>query len=293
MVSTPLVSIGMPIYNEEKFLQKAIESVINQTYHNLEIIISDNASTDETSEICKKFVNLDARIRYYRNKKNIASINNFTKVFSYTSGEYFMWASGHDLRDPTFIEKCVAELNNDNSMVLCYSKGYSINSDGILLEELPGNIDTRGYSLQKRIKTTIWPVYAYQVYGVIRSASLKRTGLFKPVLGPDVVLLFELSCLGSFGQINEHLMYLRNISDSKDLNVYWMKCFNRPVSLYSYNYRFFQMLSYLIRASNRQLKGIDDKLKAIGAVFIWFVKRGSFILAGACIQIIKNPPQKI
>jgi glycosyltransferase involved in cell wall biosynthesis len=291
MDRSPLVSIGIPVFNEEQFLEETLDSLLDQTYKNIEIIISDNASTDKTPDICQKYLERDTRIRYYRNPVNVFSINNFNFVFSYATGEYFLWAAGHDLRDPTFIEKCVEMLNDDSAIVLCYSKGYFIDLYGNRLTELPGNFDTRGYSMQRRIKTMIWPPYAYLIYGVIRSATLRQTELAKPVLGPDNVLLLELSCLGSFCQIDEHLMFMRKLSDFFDLNSYWMKCFNRPISLFSYIENYFRMIFQFIHVTNKHVKGIENHGKVTGTIFFWFLTRGSVILVGACLRYLARKPK--
>ena len=92
----PLVSIGVPVFNGEKGLAVALDSLIGQDYHNLEIIISDNASTDATSKICEEYVGKDSRIKYSRLEENIGAALNFNRVFERSSGKYFMWAAHDD-----------------------------------------------------------------------------------------------------------------------------------------------------------------------------------------------------
>ena len=98
----PKLSIGLPIYNGEKFLEQAIESLLSQTFKDFEIIICDNASTDKTHEICKAYVARDNRIHYYRNETNIGCARNFARVFELSSGEYFKWAAYDDLTTQAF-----------------------------------------------------------------------------------------------------------------------------------------------------------------------------------------------
>lgn len=99
----PLVSIGMPLYNSERTVVKAIQSIISQDYKNIELIISDNASSDETEKICRSFAEKDSRIKYFRNKLNIGPLFNFQFVLNESRGDYFMWAAGDDIRTLGFI----------------------------------------------------------------------------------------------------------------------------------------------------------------------------------------------
>ena len=107
------LSIGLPIYNGEEFLKEAIESLINQTFEDFEIVISDNASTDQTQQICRYYADLDPRIRYYRCKQNLGAAWNYNRVFELSYGEYFKWAAHDDFCGPAFFERCVDALDRD------------------------------------------------------------------------------------------------------------------------------------------------------------------------------------
>ena len=96
------VSIGMPVFNGEKYLRESIESILDQTYQNFELIISDNASTDRTQEICLEYARKDNRISYYRNDKNLGGPRNYNRVFELSSAEYFKWAAYDDVLAPEF-----------------------------------------------------------------------------------------------------------------------------------------------------------------------------------------------
>lgn len=113
-----LVSIGMPVYNGERYIVEALDSLLAQDYENFELIISDNASTDRTQGICLEYTSRDKRIRYYRNETNMGALWNFNRVFELSSGEYFMWASHDDLWRPHFISELVGLLEATPSAVL-------------------------------------------------------------------------------------------------------------------------------------------------------------------------------
>jgi glycosyltransferase involved in cell wall biosynthesis len=103
----PKVATGMPVWNGEKFVSEAIESILAQTYGDFELVISDNASTDATAEICHDYAKQDARIRYIRQKTNIGAAPNYNEVFRHSSGQYFKWAAHDDVLAPEFIGECV------------------------------------------------------------------------------------------------------------------------------------------------------------------------------------------
>ena len=107
LINFPRVTVGMPVFNGDQFLRKSIESVVNQSYRNIEIIISDNCSTDKTKSICLDYAARDKRIRYIRQLKNYGSINNFVALISEARGEYFMWAGADDFLDENWIASLV------------------------------------------------------------------------------------------------------------------------------------------------------------------------------------------
>ena len=118
----PLVSIGLPVFNGDRFLRESIDSLLAQSFSDFELVISDNASTDDTSAICEEYERADSRIRYVRNKTNIGGFRNHNKVFELSTGKYFAWASHDDIRLPKYIESCVEVLERSRETILCYTK---------------------------------------------------------------------------------------------------------------------------------------------------------------------------
>jgi glycosyltransferase involved in cell wall biosynthesis len=100
----PTVSIGMPVYNGESYIRKALDSLLGQTFNDFELIISDNASKDSTEEICREYAERDPRIRYVRQSQNLGAVANFQFVLDEAIGRYFMWAAADDVRSSDFIE---------------------------------------------------------------------------------------------------------------------------------------------------------------------------------------------
>src|SRR5215471_13265296 len=122
MYSTPLLSIGLFVYNGERFLEETLVSILNQTFTDFELIISDNASTDRTGQIAQAYAERDNRIRYYRSEKNMGAGWNVRRVYELATGKYFKQAAADDLLEPDFLRLCVEALENDPSCVVAYPK---------------------------------------------------------------------------------------------------------------------------------------------------------------------------
>ncbi len=211
--SQTLVSIGMPVYNGDLFLEKAIDAILKQTYQNFELIISDNASSDRTSEICLTYADRDARIRYFRNEINIGAAGNYNRVFELAKGEYFKWAAHDDWCAPEYLEKCIEVLDREPSVVLCYAKAYLVkeqeNNLSIYTEDdLNIRSDRPHQRLFKLLETYGWN-HVPQVFGVIRTEVLRKTVLIGNYPHADRVLLAELAILGEFCELSDRLFYRR------------------------------------------------------------------------------------
>jgi len=118
----PTVSIGMPVYNCGRFIKKAIDSLLKQTFSDFELIISDNCSTDDTVEICEQFEKLDKRVKFFRQKENLGSILNFNFVLSQATGKYFMWAASDDWWGSEHVMRCVNILETDPATIAAITR---------------------------------------------------------------------------------------------------------------------------------------------------------------------------
>jgi glycosyltransferase involved in cell wall biosynthesis len=233
MSNLPLVSIGMPIYNESMCIAQAIESILNQEFTDFQLIISDNASTDNTINICEKYAEKDSRIKIVNNITNIGATENFKQVLDLSNAEYFVWMSGHDLWHSKFLLECVENLNNNPSVVLCHSKSVWIDEQGQELCDIGRGIETRGLDLISRFQIVLWGMgYGSPVYGLIRSAALKQTTL-ETTVGLDNILLNELSLLGDIAYIDKSLQYVRKQTNFGDWGSYITRVFNQPSSDFS------------------------------------------------------------
>jgi glycosyltransferase involved in cell wall biosynthesis len=222
---TPTLCIGLPVRNGEAYLSDALESALGQTFSDFELIISDNASTDATQDICRTYADRDRRIRYTRVDRNIGAGPNFNRVFAFCRSPLFKWMPHDDILAPSFLQRCVAMLHADRWAVLAHTAVSMIDEDGRPLKVRGDGkvIDRHGRGLldieplhlaegdlpQDRFSDALrrmnWCIAAL---GVLRADALRRTHLLGGFYGGDYVLLGELALLGRFRQDEEQL-YLK------------------------------------------------------------------------------------
>ena len=208
--SGPKVSIGLPVYNGQNFLEEALISLLDQTYKDIEIIISDNQSTDRTNEICVDFVSRYPNIRYHRNETNMGAAFNYMKVLELSKGEYFKWAAHDDIISPTFIEKCVHVLDSEPDVILCYSKAKIIDEFGnVIVDHDPGP-DLTNLGPHKRFKEFMFSTYLnIQLSGLLRADILRKTNGYGKYPASDEILSGELSLYGKFFELPDRIFYVR------------------------------------------------------------------------------------
>jgi glycosyltransferase involved in cell wall biosynthesis len=197
------------VFNGENFLAEALDAILAQTYQDFELIISDNASTDDTEAICRDYMSRDNRIRYYRNDRNIGPNANFCRVFELSTRQYFKWACHDDMIAPTYLEKCVAVLDREPQVVLCHSATRVIGElgDGIY-RDLVG-MDA-GSPTERFETITLRRHWRMDILGVIRADVLRRSRLLQPYFGSDNALLAELALQGPFARVEEPLFINRD-----------------------------------------------------------------------------------
>jgi glycosyltransferase involved in cell wall biosynthesis len=207
----PRVSIGVPVYNGESFLKEALDSLLAQTYTDFELIISDNASTDGTEEICRMYASHDRRVRYYRNAKNVGVGPNFNRVFELSTGDYFKWASADDICKPEHLARCLIVLDSDETVVVAYPKTVFIDESGNVLDKNDPGWNLQSEAAHERLRYVIQASHWVNPhYGLIRASALAKTRLIPTYPGGDYRFLAELSLRGKFVEIPERL-FLRRI----------------------------------------------------------------------------------
>jgi glycosyltransferase involved in cell wall biosynthesis len=211
---TPLVSIGLPVYNGEEFVAEAIQCVLDQTFSNWELIICDNCSTDSTLAICSQFAAQDSRIRVYQNARNMGVSFNYNEVFWRSRGRYFKWMAHDDLFAPRFMETCLKELEKDDNLVLVFPKMCHVAANGQVLRRqacdlsVPGpTVDSRAIqfmALARHGMDFIW-----LAYGLIRRDVIEQSGAMGLHAADDQILLFKIALRGNIKQIEEEMFFRR------------------------------------------------------------------------------------
>jgi len=198
----PLVSVGVPVFNGERGLSRCLEGLLRQDYPNLEIIISDNGSTDATPAICERFARSDPRIKYSRSFENRGATWNFNRVFELSSGTYFMWAGHDDDREPSFVSACVAQLERFQDAVLCQTH-TAASVEGREETLYVARFDTFEGKPQvvERYRETLERLPAVAIYGMYRSSAVRKTKLLRAVIATDLAFVRELSIHGRFVQV--------------------------------------------------------------------------------------------
>jgi glycosyltransferase involved in cell wall biosynthesis len=227
-VSTaPRVSIGIPVYCGENYLAQLLECMVGQTFRDIEIIISDNASTDRTRQICEEFARRDSRVRYFRNPVNIGAAPNYNRVFALARGEYFKWTAHDDLYDRTYIARCVEALDRDPDVMVAHSEmtmvgpaGNPLYFDaatgrfvdatlGAPLPSEPREIATSGSAVERFYDILFRMYWCTVIFGLMRTDVVRTTSLHRSYYGSDKVLLSELALMGRFHYVPEPLFAKR------------------------------------------------------------------------------------
>jgi len=206
----PLVSIGVPVFNGERGLGPALDSLLTQTYSNLEIIVSDNGSTDRTPDICKSYAANEPRVKWFRSEKNCGASWNFNRVFEMSGGVYFMWAAHDDYRNPSFVRACVEALERCPDAVLCQAKtAVSIAGGNETMYVVDLDSFDGKHQLIERYRETLQRFPATAIYGVYRASAMRQTLMFQTEIATDIAFIQELAIYGRFIQVSEVLFHYR------------------------------------------------------------------------------------
>jgi glycosyltransferase involved in cell wall biosynthesis len=208
------VCIGLPVYNGEQYVAQAIESILSQTFTDWELIISDNASTDQTSAICREYAGKDQRIKYDRLTSNIGAILNYERVYRRASGQYFKWAAHDDLIEPEFLQRCVETLDADPSAVLAYTQAKFIDQNGKYFKDYPIKLATDSNIPSVRFRALATAdhriTHNLEIFGLMRRSASDMIPQQGTYAASDRVFLARLALYGRFVEVPEVLFLSRD-----------------------------------------------------------------------------------
>ena len=282
-MAVPRVSIGVPVYNGENYVAHALDSLLNQTFQDLEIVISDNASTDRTEEICRGYASCDPRIRYYRQAINRGAVWNHNCVFELSRGEFFKWNSADDYCGPEFLERCVSALDADPTAVMAVSEPVEVDEQcrplavgtvptHTLLPAVPENAPTH-VRFRQNIRLDHM---CLTIYSLIRSDVLGKVGPMGSYTDSDRILLAHLSLFGHCVVIPGALLFNRDHAGrfSRSYNRFydgwreratWMD----PSNAKRWVFPFWTELFELVRTVHRTPLPLSQRFRCYNEIFRW------------------------
>ncbi len=206
MPNPPTLSVGMPVYNAERFLAKALDSILSQTFTDFELLLSDNASTDGTEAICREYAARDSRIRYSRNPTNLGAGRNFRKVYDLAVGRYYKQAAHDDFCMPTMFARCIEALEADPALTVASPQTRIVDEEGRFLQDYEVRFRYADPDPLVRWEDLVLHKHqCYQIFGIHRMSALKRLPPMGSFAGADGILLAQLALLGPFHEVPERL----------------------------------------------------------------------------------------
>lgn len=219
------VSVGLPVYNGDRYLEEALADLVAQTHRDLDIVISDNGSTDRTEEICRAWACRDERISYHRQPENRGAAWNHNEVVRLARGPYFRWYAYDDRLHPECIEACAGALDDDADLVLAWPWTSVIDGAGEPVGDYRVDLPWDVRTPLTRLRSLLQPHegesllhMCYPVYGVVRLDVLRRTRLLGRNPGADGVLLVELALAGPWATVPRRLFTNRRHEHSSAMD---------------------------------------------------------------------------
>lgn len=207
----PRVSLAMPVFNGENYIESAIASILAQDFADFELIITDNASTDRTEAICRKAAERDPRVRYHRNAKNLGAAPNYNRGFELATGAYLKWCAHDDLISANYLSECVRILDENPDVALAFGRTQCIDGQGApiplvghQLPSLAGLTPAQRFGKVIRFSGT-----CFEIFGLFRLETLRRTTLHRLYYGSDRALLAETALLGQYALAEKATFYNR------------------------------------------------------------------------------------
>lgn len=290
MSTPPKVTLGLPVFNAEKYIGKKIESLLSQTYPYFEIIISDNASTDSTAEICREYTNKDKRIRFYQQEKNRGIFWNYNFILQKANSEYFMWTAVDDSLFPDFLEKNVSALEKNKKLVASIGKVENVGHFVDRFKPSPNEsffkklykkfryrfmgmgIYSLSGSYDEKINFFLRKSSAHCIFALYRTDVLRKSMIKKPIGMWDYIIVLNALRYGDFNVVNETLwnFYTGGMSSKGNLRAFLDKDVGFMESFFPYAH----YTSWCFRnfGSKLFLKNLDFFIKLnLFTIFIFFV----------------------
>lgn len=208
-----LVTVGVPVYNGERFLRQCLDSLLSQTYREFVLVISDNASTDRTREICESYANADSRVRYQRNAVNVGLYGNFNLLLGLVRTPYVKLASADDFWAPAMLADALEQMQRDPALVLCHPSAVLVDADGREIRRYETSLDLMEDDPAVRFRRVLAELgLVNQLMGVMRTDVVRSMLPLMAQPAADSVFVAELSLYGKIMELPK-FQYFRRFHD--------------------------------------------------------------------------------
>jgi glycosyltransferase involved in cell wall biosynthesis len=208
--TAPRLTLGLPVYNGEEYLAESVDALLAQTFTDFELIISDNASTDRTGEICRRYAAQDPRVRYVRQAVNRGSTFNHNFVIEQARGELFKWVAHDDLYDPQLLQRCVDALDARPEVPLAHAWTAFIDDHGTVTHKTDYPLTTDVADPAERFRSLLNTHGGDDIYGIVRMSVLRQVKPFGSYHWADRPYVAELALHGPFHNVPEFLYFRRD-----------------------------------------------------------------------------------
>jgi glycosyltransferase involved in cell wall biosynthesis len=288
-MGTPRVSIGMTVDNGAAHLKAALDGLLNQTFGDFELIISDDGSSDESESICRDYATHHPRIRYYRENENRGPFWNTNRVFELSRGEYFKWSTHDDVSAPTFLARCVELLDGDASLAWCHTLTSHIDESGRVLPavddpdipegqaafslvandpESPKHTRRSARPHERFSGVVLGSHWCSDGYGLFRSEAVRRTRLLLPCYGAGKVLIAEVALQGRFEEVPEVLFFdhLRETATADQMTAVQREAFIGPTTPVAMAVSRLRLLHEYVRAIRHAGLPLAEQLRCMAVL---------------------------
>lgn len=279
----PLVTIGLPVFNASRYVAECLNALVGQTYRNLRIVISDNASTDSTAAICDEYAARDSRIAIVRGETNRGAGWNHRRVLELAKGTYFRWHGADDTIAPGFVAACVATLEANPHAVLAYPLTTIIDDDGVAVRKTSDRLPLDAPDPRVRFAALLsaWSITHSPFYGVMRLSATATLPPFGSHLASDRTFLAELALRGPFVQVEEYLMFRRYHAKHMSQTERSERELMEPETAHKFRTREFRVLRAHLGAAWRAPVSPAGKLRYLASVGAWAITLRSTLIMEA------------
>jgi len=291
----PRITIGLPVYNGERYLRASIDSILDQTFPDFELIISDNASTDSTPDLCRHYAARDPRVRYHRQDRNRGGFWNHYHVIELARSDFFMWAAHDDVREPEYLAACIEVLDAQPEVVLCYCATVNIDENAVELDVPETEIGADASLASVRFRELSRMDYRLEpIYGVMRLETLRRTGLQGQYADSDRVLLAELALHGRFHRV-PRVLFRRREHAGRSIRMYSTRqertAWIHPEDGNKIVFPYFRQLTEYLKAIARSAPPGIERLRCHGHMLGWTARHWRLLASDVeyALRVMASP----